>query len=195
MSFAMRPPWWMHQRMMMMMAMGSRRRGWGFGPGGGIPPGPFFPGRAKVGRGGVRTAILHLLTEGPMHGYQIIQELSERTHGYWQPSPGAIYPTLQQLDDEGLVRVEEKEGKKVYALTEEGRARVDDQGEAPWEQLCTPFDNELVGLRDLAFQVGAAVLQVVHAGDQTQRARAKEILEDAKRRIYQVLASEATPDE
>ena len=179
------------------MAMGAHRRGWGWGPGGGfnMGPGQFFPGRAKMGRGGVRAAILYLLAEEPMHGYQIIQELSERTHGLWQPSPGAIYPTLQQLDDEGLVRVDEQEGKKVYALTDEGRQQVDSESEAPWARMCPPFDSELIGLRDLAFQVGAAVMQVAHAGDEAQLAKAKEVLEDARRRIYQVLADTDSPAE
>jgi DNA-binding PadR family transcriptional regulator len=131
------------------------------------------------------------LAEEPMHGYQIIQELSSRTHGMWQPSPGAIYPTLQQLDDEGLVKVEEREGKKVYALTPAGRARVGND-EAPWERLCPEPRSDLVGLRDLAFSVGAAVMQVVHTGTESQLSRTKELLEETRRRIYEVLAETET---
>ena len=186
MGFAMKPPWWIRAHLMGMHA----RRGWAGGPGPGFPMGPpvFFPGRAKVERGGVRLAILYLLAEEPMHGYQIIRELTSRTEGMWQPSPGAIYPTLQQLEDEGLVAVTEREGKKVYALTEEGRAQVGDQDEAPWEQYCPPFEKGLLPLRDLAFGVGAAVMQVAHAGTEAQLKKTKEILEEARRQIYQMLA-------
>lgn len=186
MGFSQKPPWWVRAHLTGIEA----RHGWGGGPPG-FPVGPFFPGRAKVGRGGVRLAILHLLGEEPMHGYQIIQELSRRTNGMWQPSPGAIYPTLQQLDDEGLVKAEERDGKKVYTLTPEGRAQVD-HDEAPWDRLCPEPRSELVGLRDLALGVGAAVMQVVHTGTESQLTRTKEILEEARRRIYEVLAASET---
>lgn len=187
MGFAMRPPWWIGAHL---MGMAAQRRGSspGLGPGSPIFPGPFFPGRARVERGGVRIAILRLLAEKPMHGYQIIQELTERTQGMWQPSPGAIYPTLQQMEDEGLVQVEEREGKKVYALTEEGRAQAEREAEAPWDQICPPFEKGLMTLRDLALGVGAAVMQVAHTGNQAQLTKTKEILEETRRRIYQVLA-------
>lgn len=154
-------------------------------------PGPFFGGRAKVGRGDVRLAILHLLKEEPMHGYQIMQEIKDRSNGIWQPSPGAIYPTLQQLEDEGLVRAEEDEGKKVYRLTEEGIVAAGEaEGEAPWARFESHAHDDLVDLRDVAFQVGAAVMQVARAGSKDQVGKAKEILEDAKSKIYQLLADD-----
>lgn len=200
MAHAMTPPWAGPHRLMAMMTArrGSSRgrRGWGHWPGMGFPmgPGPFFAGKPKVSRGDVRAAILHLLAEAPMHGYQIMQELTERTDGIWQPSPGSIYPTLQQLEDEGLVRAEEREGKKVYTLTDEGRAKIESvEGAPPWEQVGSFFDDGLIALREVGFQVGAAVMQVARAGSEAQVATAVEILEDARRRIYQILAEDDTP--
>jgi len=153
--------------------------------------GPFFAGRPKVSRGDVRVAILHLLAETPMHGYQIMQELAERTGGIWQPSPGSVYPTLQQLEDEGLVLPDQQGGKKIYALTDEGRGKVESEEAAPpWERFGTDTRDGLLDLRDIGFQVGAAIMQVARAGSESQVGKAKEILEDARRRIYQVLAED-----
>jgi DNA-binding PadR family transcriptional regulator len=153
--------------------------------------GPMFTGRPKAGRGDVRLAILHLLSEAPMHGYQIMQELAERTHGVWRPSPGAIYPTLQQLEDEGLVVAEEQEGKKVYSLTPDGRVLIEnEEGAPPWERFEHHVDNDLISLRDVGFQVGAAVMQVARAGSRSQVAKTKEILEEARRQIYQLLGED-----
>src|SRR5437667_331993 len=105
----------------------------GFGPWGGFGgfPGQFFGSGRRVGRGDVRAAILVLLADGSMHGYQVIQELTERSGGMWRPSPGSIYPTLQQLEDEGLVRSSESDGRRVYQLTDTGRAEVERRGEEP----------------------------------------------------------------
>ena len=93
--------------------------------------------RTRMGRGDVRTAVLALLAEKPMHGYQIIQQIEERSGGSWKPSPGSVYPTLQLLADEGLIRAEESNGRKTYSLTEEGREVADAAAEksAPWEAL------------------------------------------------------------
>jgi DNA-binding PadR family transcriptional regulator len=177
-----------------MMSMGGGHRGWkrwGYGPGFPMGPGgPMFMGGPKAGRGDVRLAILHLLTEMPMHGYQIMQELAERTHGVWRPSPGAVYPTLQQLEDEGLVHADEQEGKKVYRLTDEGRTAVEEAGRPPWERFDHHVDDDLVALRDVGFQVGAAVMQVARAGSSSQVVKTREILEEARRQIYQILADD-----
>lgn len=192
---------WPARRKMRRMAMsaqggragrGSRRGSWarrgGFGMGG-PGPGPFFRGRAKVSRGDVRIAALYLLSEEPMHGYQIMQELAERTGGVWSPSPGSIYPTLQQLEDEGLVGSEKRDGKKVYHLTGSGRAEVDaDRGGPPWEAL--GVDAGLMELRDLAFQVGGAVMQIADAGNDRQIDAAKEVLAETRSRLYRLLADE-----
>ncbi len=191
MSYAMTPPW-VAKRHMMAMAARRGRRGWS-NEWGGFPmgPGPFYGGRPKVSRGDVRAAILHLLAEAPMHGYQIMQELTERTDGIWQPSPGSIYPTLQQLEDEGLVKADEQDGKKTYTLTDDGRAKVEsDQGVPPWERFSSDTHEGFHALREVGFQVGAAVMQVARAGSEAQVAKTKEILEEARRKIYQILAED-----
>lgn len=178
-----------------MMMMGRRRGRGGGGHWGGMGQGAFFPGRPKVSRGDVRAGILRLLAEQPMHGYQIMSELSERTDGIWQPSPGSIYPTLNQLEDEGLVRVEEREGKKVYALTEEGVSEVEAiVDEAPWDRFSSPYTKGLMALREAGFQLGSAVVQVARAGSDEQAAKAREILDEARRRIYEILAGEGDDD-
>ena len=108
-----------------MTGEGARRHRRGrYGHGrGGFGGGPFFgPGR-RAGRGDIRAAILTLLAEEPMHGYQVIQVISERSGGNWTPSPGSVYPTLQQLEDEGLIEAAASEsGRRVFALTDDGRA-------------------------------------------------------------------------
>lgn len=174
----------------MLLMMGHKHgRGRGSRRGYGMGPGPFFPGRPRVSRGDVRAAILHLLGEEPMHGYQIMSELGERTDGVWQPSPGSIYPTLNQLEDEGLVVAEESDGKKVYTLTDTGRAELEsDEGEAPWESFSSPFPKGVISLRDAGFQLGAAVMQIAREGTEEERARARAILDDARRKIYEILA-------
>lgn len=188
------PPWTMR---LTAMRGGRRRRGdwtahsWGSGAGFGMwsGKGPGFGGGQKVSRGEVRAAILILLAEEPMHGYQIMQELAERSGGVWRPSPGSIYPTLQQLADEGLVSAEDLEGKKVYHLTDAGQAKVDESdAPPPWARFDVDDDTGMLALRDLAFQVGAALMQVVREGNDDQIAAAKEILADTRSRLYQLLA-------
>ena len=153
---------------------------------------PLFPGKPKVSRGDVRAAILHLLADEPMHGYQIMQELSERSGEMWQPSPGSIYPTLQQLSDEGLIESTDQDGKKVYRLTEDGTAKVASTEDAPpWERFGSDTDEDgLFALRELGFQVGAAVMEVARSGSEAQIARAKAILEQTKRDVYRILAGD-----
>lgn len=168
----------------------GRRRGM-FGPGwvmgGPAGPGPWGAG-PKVGRGDVRLAILFLLAEEPMHGYQMMQELSERSGGMWRPSPGSVYPTLQQLEDEGLIEAQETAGKRVFALTDSGRDYLENQDEpAPWEQFHAGSHDHFVGLRDAAFQLGAALIQVATTGDENQVAAAKDIVADAKSKVYEIL--------
>jgi DNA-binding PadR family transcriptional regulator len=168
---------------------------WGgpFGPGG---PG-FGPGFGRHHRGGrarrgnVRAAILALLAERPMHGYEMIQELTNRTGGVWRPSPGSVYPALQMLEDEGLISSQEAEGKRLFSLTEAGRAEAE-QGpsQAPWDEVTEGVDPTNLKLRDTAFQVGAAVMQVATAGSEAQKTKALEVLSEARRRIYSILAED-----
>ena len=192
MSYAITPPWVASRRMMAMKA-GRSRRGWGRGPRGGFPMGsePFFPGKPKVSRGDVRIAILHLLAEEPMHGYQIMQELTERSGGMWRPSPGSIYPTLQLLSDEGLIQADEHDGKKVYRLTTAGETMVQSEEDAPpWERFGSEPNDGLLGLRDVGFQVGAAVMEVGRSGTDSQIDKARQILEQTRKDIYRILADD-----
>lgn len=144
----------------------------------------------RAGRGDIRAAILALLVEEPMHGYQVIQELGERTGGVWQPSPGSVYPTLQQLEDEELVRETASEsGKRVYELTDAGREQAEGLT-PPWSAVAGESEEALVVLRDLAHQVLAATRQVAHAGTPEQLEAAQTVLRDARRSLYRLLADE-----
>ncbi len=183
---------------------GGRRHGpgggpGGFGPGGfgpGFPFGPGFGGGWRRGgrrdRGDVRTAVLALLAEAPLHGYQIMQEIAERSGGTWRPSPGSVYPTLQQLEDEGLVRTEQAEGRRVMHLTDAGRRYVEERAEelaAVWDSVAGP-SADLVELRELGRQLAAAVMQAAATGNDRQREELKSILAETRRRIYRLLAED-----
>jgi DNA-binding PadR family transcriptional regulator len=167
----------------------------GFGPGGGRDA--FFGGGGRrAGRGDIRAAILALLSESSMHGYQIIRELSERTGGAWTPSPGSVYPTLQQLEDEELV-VEQKSdtGRRVYELTEAGREKAAAlPSPAPWEQVAAAATDETADFRSLVFQVMGAVKQVVGTGTPAQIEAAQEVLRTTRRSLYQILAEDAAEE-
>ena len=173
---------------------GGPRGGWHRGPWGGFGPwGPPFGGRGggpRVRRGNVRAAILALLAERPMHGYEMIQELEARTNGVWRPSAGSIYPTLQLLEDEGLVTGEESDGKRRFTLTDAGRTEAESLGRPPWEDVADQGEGPASSLRDAAFQLGAAVVQVARTGSEEQIARAQEILNDARKRIYSMLGED-----
>jgi DNA-binding PadR family transcriptional regulator len=168
-----------------------------------VPPGGFFghapPGATpKVRRGDVRAAALALLNERPRNGYQIIQEIAERSHGIWRPSPGSVYPALQQLEDEGLVRAEQSGGRRTYRLTEDGRAYVrrnDAQIGEPWAAVAESVSEELVDLRVLFGQVGMAMRQVAEVGTQAQRGAACRVLADARRALYRLLAEDVEENE
>jgi DNA-binding PadR family transcriptional regulator len=167
-----------------------QRRGGPFGAGG-FGFGPPFGRMYKAKRGDVRTAILALLAEQPRNGYQIIQEIAERSGGAWQPSPGAVYPALQQLADEGLVRVEESEGRRTFHLTEAGRHHAEEQlgrEGAPWDATPPPGHEKLHQLFHAAAQAGAALVQVAHTGSDNQVQRAQQVLDETRRRLYEILA-------
>jgi len=138
----------------------------------------------------VRAAILALLTEEPMHGYQIITELTERSEGQWRPSPGSVYPTLQALEDQGLVTADKTEGRRVFRLTPEGKTQAEAAGDgpAPWEVASRGANRSLVDLRSLMGEVAAATMQVGRAGSESQVKTVAEILADTRRRIYLILA-------
>jgi DNA-binding PadR family transcriptional regulator len=165
-----------------------------FGPPG--PPGPWRGrGRGRRGRGDVRAAILALLAERPMHGYEMIQELEARTGGVWRPSPGSVYPTLQLLEDEGLITGDEGEGRRRFTLTDAGRAEAERQGQAPWEQVTAGVAPAAWNLRDAIAQTAQAAWSVGAAGTEAQQAKALEILHDARRRLYAILAEADQPEE
>ncbi|MFE7958283.1 PadR family transcriptional regulator [Streptomyces sp. NPDC057413] len=173
----------------------------GFGPGGpgfgpGFGPGP-WGGRGRGGprgrarRGDVRASILALLKDRPMHGYEMIQEIAERSGGAWKPSPGSVYPTLQLLEDEGLISSESEGGKKLFSLTEEGRAAADQGPEAPWEEASRGIDFEALGeIRQAGFGLMEAFGQVWKTGTKEQREKALAVLNDARKKLYLILADE-----
>jgi DNA-binding PadR family transcriptional regulator len=171
-----------------------------FGPfGPPLPPGPPGPwrgrGRGRRGRGDVRAAILALLAERPMHGYEMIQELEARTGGVWRPSPGSVYPTLQLLEDENLIAGEESEGRRRFALTDAGRAEAQRQDQqAPWEQVTAGVNPAAWSLRDAIAQMAQAAWSVGSVGTEGQQARALEILHDSRRRLYAILAEADRPE-
>lgn len=146
------------------------------------------PRRAR--RGDVRIALLRLIAEKPMHGYDLIRDLEERSGGMWRPSPGSIYPTLQMLEDEGLVKSEEQDGKRVYTITDAGRKELDERAgrgeDAPWE--FGPAAEGLGALREAGFQLAAASMQVARAGSKEQREKTAEILVEARRKVYALLS-------
>jgi DNA-binding PadR family transcriptional regulator len=159
-----------------------------FGPwGGGFGPGS---GR-KAGRGDIRAAILALLTEEPMHGYQIIREITERSDGAWRPSPGSVYPTLQQLADEGLIKTTETDGRRVHELTDDGREQAGArEGAAPWQTAADETDDSHVALREVGFGVISAAREVAQTGTDEQLKAAQDILREARKRLYRLLADE-----
>jgi DNA-binding PadR family transcriptional regulator len=173
---------------------GGFDRGWG-GPRGGHGFGG-EPGR-RAGRGDVRAAVLALLAEEPMHGYQVIQELAQRSDGAWTPSPGSIYPALQLLQDEGLVTATENDGKRVFTLTPAGQQEAQSRGDGPlpWETAARGERTGFSALRELVGQVAAAVRQVASAGSEAQVAKAVTLLASTRRELYRILAEDDTADD
>ena len=161
----------------------ARSRGPRYGRGRGGP-------RAR--RGDVRAAVLALLAEGPMHGYEMIKEIERRTQGAWTPSAGSIYPTLQMLEDEGLIRGEERDGKRRFALTEAGSAEQSEKAEeqTPWEAVRAGADPEAINLKDSVRKLHHAIGQVFHAADESQQRQVRELLDETRRKIYAILAEE-----
>ncbi|MFI5528294.1 PadR family transcriptional regulator [Kitasatospora sp. NPDC051853] len=186
----------------------ERREGFG-GFGGGRPGGPFggpfghggggrggFPGHGRRGgrarRGDVRASLLALLLERPMHGYEMITEIGERSGGAWRPSPGSVYPTLQLLEEEGLIAGSEASGKRLFELTGPGRAEAEAGAPSPWEQAGRGPDWEAV--QEVGQALGAvdqAIRQVMATGTEEQRAKGLAVLTEARRKLYLILAEEA----
>ncbi|AIR97112.1 PadR family transcriptional regulator [Streptomyces glaucescens] len=181
----------------------GRRAAFGpFGPGGpgfgghGFGGGPWGPRgrggpRGRARRGDVRASILALLRDRPMHGYEMIQEIAERSGGAWKPSPGSVYPTLQLLEDEGLISSESEGGKKLFALTEAGRTAAGEGPDAPWEEASRGVDWEALNdIRQAGFGLMEAFGQVWKTGTAEQREKALGVINDARKKLYLILADE-----
>ena len=169
---------------------GGRGGGWGGGPAWGFPGfGPPRPPRAR--RGDVRAALLLLLDEEPRNGYQLMQEIEQRSAGVWRPSPGSVYPALQQLADEGLVEAT-GDDRKVYGLTDAGREYVIEQRErlgAPWDAVKGDVGDgawELIGAMK---PIGAALFQIMHSGTEEQQREARATLDETRRALYRILGT------
>lgn len=174
--------------------------GFGFGPGRGRGRGRgqrhSSPGRAR--RGNVRAAVLMLLAERPMHGYEMIQEITQRSGGWWRPSPGSVYPTLQMLEDAGLVRASEQDGRRTYELTDEGRAEAEEaagassgqggqRGQGPFGG---PETEGRAAIRYAVMQLHMAARQVAMSGTPDQIDRAAAALRQARQALYHILAED-----
>jgi DNA-binding PadR family transcriptional regulator len=163
-------------------------RGWGQAHGRGAGRGG-WGGKGRGGRPNVRLAVLALLAERPMHGYEMIQELETRTGGIWRPSPGSIYPTLQLLEDEGLITAEEQGGRKRFVLTETGRPEAEAAAQnAPWQEYGDENVSQAQEFRDAAIGIMDALRQVGFNGTAEQRAQALEVLTETRRKLYAILA-------
>ena len=198
-----RTPWWPPDARPDARRPRPRPRSWRLGRRAvqfGVRGGPFGPPRfggrgPRVRRGDVRAAILDLLAEGqPWNGYQIIQEIGARTQGLWRPSAGSVYPALQQLEDEALIEPQAGEDRRrMYTLTEEGRAYVEEHADelrASWDAVTGSVDAAEVQLRDTIKQVMVAVHQVAQAGSAAQVQQARTILADTRRALYRILAAD-----
>jgi DNA-binding PadR family transcriptional regulator len=138
---------------------------------------------------------LLLLAEQPRNGYQIMQEISDRSKGVWSPSPGSVYPALQLLEDEGLVRSQETEGQRLFTLTEAGVTYTDEHRTefgSPWEEVAGTVGDDVHELYSLMRQTMGALVQVSEAGNPEQVAKAAQLMKEAKRNLYRILAEDET---
>ncbi|MBX9426525.1 MULTISPECIES: PadR family transcriptional regulator [Streptomyces] len=165
-------------------AFGGGPFGGGRGRGGG-------GGRGRARRGDVRASILALLKDRPMHGYEMIREIGERSDGAWKPSPGSVYPTLQLLEDEGLITSASEGGKKLFTLTDAGRSEAEEGPEAPWEEVGRGVDWEALNeVRQAGFGLMEAFGQVWKTGTPEQRQKAVGVINEARKKLYLILADE-----
>lgn len=188
------PPW-MGPRLDFGFAGGSGP----FGPG----PGPRGPwgGRGRARRGDVRAAILQLLLEQPRNGYQIIAAVDERTEGVWRPSPGAVYPALNQLEDEGLIESFDNDGSRAFRLTNAGREAPEVAADRPrtWDSFTDRTENADAANPHVVWaefgQLAMALKNLSHSGSPEMLAQAKVIIADARRKVYGLLAGDASDED
>lgn len=184
-------------------AMSGRHHGHGHGGWGhpgewGGPRGWGGGRRRRMRRGDVRAALLVLLDEQPQTGYGLMEEIERRSEGAWRPSPGSVYPTLKQLEDEELVIAQTGEGRTPFTLTDAGRAYVEEHREQLGEPWAKPAEGVAEGrleLRGLVGQIGAATFQLAGAGTEAQVERAKELLAETRRGLYRILADDEPADQ
>jgi DNA-binding PadR family transcriptional regulator len=168
-------------------------RGWpgmqGFGRRFGMGPERIF------GRGDMKYLLLELLLERPKHGYEMIKELEARFSGFYSPSPGSVYPTLQMLEDRAYVRSTTEDGKRVYAITDEGRAYLEARSEGRGHHRRGPWDREFVPAPEVrafgreVFEFGRAVVQAARSSsnDPERLARLRGVIDHARREIYAIM--------
>jgi DNA-binding PadR family transcriptional regulator len=126
-----------------------------------------------------------------------MQVIEERSGGRWRPSPGSVYPALAQLEDEGLIRSVEREGGKVFEITDQGREHLEHRHThtAPWEFDDEPESEAFLDLMSLTQQIQLAAVQVAQAGDEQQVTRAVDMLTETRRALYRILAEDTEPAE
>jgi DNA-binding PadR family transcriptional regulator len=163
------------------------------------------PRGPRVRRGDVRVAILAVLAEEPLNGYQVIQQISERTDGAWRPSPGSVYPTISQLEDEGLIEGDDVRGRRTLRLSQDGRDYLSGHAEEVAE-VWAPFEsaggrtrdkgdgNDFASLKPELGRVMNAVWQIISTGTDDQRRDAIGVLVEARRALYRILADHPGDD-
>lgn len=144
----------------------------------------------RTPRGDIKYILLELLAEEPRHGYELIKELEARYGGFWKPSPGSVYPTLQLLEEGGYLTSEQIEGRKVYTITDTGRELLSERGDRPNWMDRGNRPQQLIELKEAIADVGAAVMQVARSNNADKVTRVREILNRVKREIYSILAEE-----
>jgi DNA-binding PadR family transcriptional regulator len=166
---------------------------WKGAPFGGPGWGPHRRGSGRARRGDVRLALLRLLAEEPRNGYQLIQTIEERSEGLWRPSPGSVYPTLAQLEDEGLIRSAATEASRGFEITDAGREHLDTRVDEPdpWQPATEDAESPLSEFAPLVIQIGKATFQVASVGDRAQRTQARALLAETRRALYRILAEDA----
>jgi len=177
---------------------GRGRGGRHFGHGGPFEGDPFDEdegGRQRHRRGDIKYALLELLAEQPRHGYDLIKELEQRYAGFYRPSPGSVYPTLQLLEDEGHLTSEQVEGKRIYTITESGRQLLAERQRQAGEEgprrsgfRGRGANPDLEALRQSGMAMVSGLMQVARHGSPAQVRAVMAVIESTRREIYAILS-------